>query len=114
MNFDLKKEPGRLAVLTSADLTCRQRPVVPTTDWIAMFRAFDTHVNLYCASADLKRGKSLKALDGKLAKCAASIPDALALVVQERSYLDAEWEAELAALQRGEQRKTGTDRRAGE
>jgi hypothetical protein len=84
-------------------------------DWLAMFRKFDIHVSLYCASSDLERWEALEALNEKLAKCAASLPDALVCLERERARIEGMQFVQPTVLTHGryERRKAaGNDRRA--
>lgn len=118
MKLDLSKEPRRLAGYDTSDLTDRQKATVPTgADWLAMIRALDLHIDLYCASTGIERHDAYELIAEKLERYAASIPDALAVVQRERARLDAEWDAEMAALSihwpsPPDRRKAGADRRA--
>ncbi|MFP5391631.1 MAG: hypothetical protein ACLGI6_08815 [Gammaproteobacteria bacterium] len=118
MKLDLTKEPRRLSGYNRSDLFGCPKPVVPTAaDWITMFKAFDIHIDLYCATAGLERWEALALINGKIERCAASFPDLLALVERERERNEVPLYAEMAAVmggrhERTNRRKARADRRA--
>ena len=119
MKLDLSKAPRRLSGYKTSDLIRCPKPVVPTAaDWLAMFKAFDIHIDLYCATADMERWEAVALINGKIEICAASFPDLLALVERERERNEVPLYAEMAAVmggrhERPNRRQAGADRRAG-
>jgi hypothetical protein len=86
MTVDLSKLPRHVLKYKTSGLAACPTPVsITAEDWVGMFRAFDIHVDLYCASSNMGRSDALEALNEKLAKSAASFPDALACMERERA-----------------------------
>lgn len=86
MIVDLSKLRRHVSKYKTAGLAGCPSPVaLSAEDWIGMFRAFNIHVDLYCASSSMGRSDALEALNDKLSKSAASFPDALVCMERERA-----------------------------
>ncbi|PQO87271.1 hypothetical protein C5614_31205 [Massilia phosphatilytica] len=86
MTVDLSKLPRHMLKYKTSGLAVCPTPVpITAEDWVGMFRAFDIHVDLYCASSNMGRSDALEALNEKLTKSAASFPDALTCMERERA-----------------------------
>ena len=99
MTVDLSKLPRHVLRYKTSGLAACPVPVsVTAEDWVGMFRAFDIHVDLYCASSNMGRSDALETLSEKLAKSAASFPDALACMERERARNEVPLYVQLSCL----------------
>ena len=99
MTVDLSKLPRKVLKYKTSGLAICPTPVsITAEDWICMFRAFDIHVDLYCASSNMGRSDALETLNEKLDKSAASFPDALACIERERARNEVPLYVQMARL----------------